>query len=471
MILLVIPHAVFGHPHVFVDFTPIPRIEGEKLQSIGLRWIFDRFTSEMFIEDIDKNNNGEIDESEMPYFDENYRTIESEANFFLMLFLGSEPFDAYQATLERVSIADSVLIYDIDIQLIDPIAESYDKALLVEMEDPDNFVAYSLKHQSVDASSDINHSTIRIVSRPRRPNGFAITFSKKIATESNLNAVLLEGTNSIGAREDGYPDSGSNLKWFRTALFSIQALYNRKLGDAVINAKDNFNAKAAIFLTVIAFLYGMLHALGPGHGKSIVVGYYLQKKSSALEVIGTTARISLLHTGSAVFLAFLLQGFLSSYAGMQRIRFQSYVSFAVALLILFLGIALFFRLLYRQRNALSSKNKLPDNAMGERWIYIAGLVPCPLSITIMLIAASHNIPFIGLLAIMSISLGMLIVLTIAGLTAMSAKSAAYRFSSRRWGFASYLHDGVEILGTLLIVIFGASLTLLYMPYSWLNSMN
>src|ERR1044072_4009877 len=64
--------------------------------------------------------------------------------------------------------------------------------------------------------------------------------------------------------------------WNRTALFVFQrpqelhqslASDLRSIGDA--------GPIAAVGLTVLSFIYGVLHALGPGHGKAVVSAYVM----------------------------------------------------------------------------------------------------------------------------------------------------------------------------------------------------
>jgi ABC-type uncharacterized transport system, permease component len=54
-----------------------------------------------------------------------------------------------------------------------------------------------------------------------------------------------------------------------------QKVLREKL-TAAISAMKSGDWGAIWKFLVICLLYGMLHALGPGHGKSIVVGYLLR---------------------------------------------------------------------------------------------------------------------------------------------------------------------------------------------------
>jgi nickel/cobalt transporter (NicO) family protein len=462
LFFLLSPLICVGHSHVFIDFNPTLQIEDGALHGIDIVWIFDRFTSEMIIEDVDKNGNKNIDPDEMAIFDENYRTIE-EANFFLDLYYGKRVFDDYDATLRRVYIENNQILYDIEIQFSNPLIPDNRNTLLVEFSDPEMFVAYTLKRTVEVENSNQDPAQIQFNSLPNRESCFAVEFIPDQTLPSSAQATQSQAVNLVPVVESSAFTSTHDplVTRLRNSLFSIQGKYNRKLGDLVIDAKENFSTKIGLSLILLSFLYGILHALGPGHGKSVVVGYFLQQKASPFQVVFTASMISVIHTGSAVLLAFLFQTLLSSYTGFQRIRIQSSFSFIIACFILMVGLILFLQIIWKKNNP--SATDLESNHTMRKWIYAAGFIPCPLSITIMMVSVSHNILLLGLLSVISISVGMMMVLTVAGLIAMVAKSTTYTYSSRRWGIASKLHDGVEFFGASLIILFGIGLILLYMP--------
>jgi ABC-type nickel/cobalt efflux system permease component RcnA len=55
-----------------------------------------------------------------------------------------------------------------------------------------------------------------------------------------------------------------------------------------------------------AFVFGMAHALMPGHGKTVLVSYHLGRPSRVVEGVTTGALLALTHVGSAV--VFVLAG-------------------------------------------------------------------------------------------------------------------------------------------------------------------
>jgi ABC-type nickel/cobalt efflux system permease component RcnA len=69
-----------------------------------------------------------------------------------------------------------------------------------------------------------------------------------------------------------------------------------------------FDATKLFLAMSIAALFGMVHAFMPGHGKTVIVSYYLDARLCYLGSVGTSAILVLTHVGSAVIL--VLAGFI-----------------------------------------------------------------------------------------------------------------------------------------------------------------
>jgi len=61
----------------------------------------------------------------------------------------------------------------------------------------------------------------------------------------------------------------AGLDWVR----GLQAEYQLALKDAVLALREEHAGKAALALAGLSFLYGVLHAAGPGHGKAVIATY------------------------------------------------------------------------------------------------------------------------------------------------------------------------------------------------------
>ena len=92
---------------------------------------------------------------------------------------------------------------------------------------------------------------------------------------------------------------------FYTVIAEEQKVLREKL-TAAISAMKNGDWDAIWKFLAICLVYGMLHALGPGHGKSIVVGYFIARRGRWRQGVALGAGITVTHTMSAVLLLLIL---------------------------------------------------------------------------------------------------------------------------------------------------------------------
>ena len=55
-----------------------------------------------------------------------------------------------------------------------------------------------------------------------------------------------------------------------------------------------------LIILAISFLYGLIHALGPGHGKMVIASYFLARDSNKIDAIKAGFLTSIIHTISAL---------------------------------------------------------------------------------------------------------------------------------------------------------------------------
>nr|WP_255803322.1 hypothetical protein [Treponema denticola] len=60
-----------------------------------------------------------------------------------------------------------------------------------------------------------------------------------------------------------------------------QRILNQKLGDYISAWKENKNFAVLLSILALSFLYGLVHAAGPGHRKTIIFSFTLQKNQNA----------------------------------------------------------------------------------------------------------------------------------------------------------------------------------------------
>ena len=226
----------------------------------------------------------------------------------------------------------------------------------------------------------------------------------------------------------------------------------------------------------LAALLGALHALSPGHGKTIVAAYLVGSQGKAHHAIALGAIVTLTHTGSVFALGLVT---LTASRYLLAVDIFPVLELISGLLILLLGVGLLWprvksMLSDRAQRARFQLNQegitvegkrrlkvdqpirelgpphshdpskmgaIPRKLPGEnpleniRWRSLiplaisGGLVPCPDAIAILLVAAAINrVPF-GLGLILAFSLGLAVILIAVGLLIVQGRKL---FQRLRW---------------------------------------
>jgi nickel/cobalt transporter (NicO) family protein len=167
----------------------------------------------------------------------------------------------------------------------------------------------------------------------------------------------------------------------------------------------------AALLAVLPFgiIFGAIHALTPGHGKTVLASYLVGSRLAVLRGLAVAAALALTHVGSAVVLALAAAPILArTLGGAGRAPIIEDVSRGLLALI-----GAWF--LYRAWRGPAHRHR-----EGVLVGIIAGLVPCPLTLFAMFLALRRGVPEAGLIFAMAMVVG--VGLTLAAVAALTVIS-------------------------------------------------
>ncbi len=206
-----------------------------------------------------------------------------------------------------------------------------------------------------------------------------------------------------------------------------------------------FDAAKLVVAMSIAALFGMVHAFMPGHGKTVIVSYYLGRPARYLGSIGTSAILVLTHVGSAVIL--VLTGFIVIRRTIGGAGRAPAFEISSAVLIIAIG----FWLLYRACQAHEYSHATTD---GKVLAFVTGLVPCPLTTFIMVYAAAQGIILAGLLVTVGMAVGMIATIAIFALGAVVLHDRFIGLMERTERHRHRIGRGLKIASAVTIIFFG-----------------
>jgi len=238
------------------------------------------------------------------------------------------------------------------------------------------------------------------------------------------------------------------MEWYNQILkqiITIQYQLNSYISTTIRSLNDNNLYETSFIVLTIAFLYGLIHAAGPGHGKALVALYFTSNKADYKKAFKMGYMISIIHAISALIFTFgifyiLKTMFRKNFNEMSILTMQ-----ISAFMIICIGLYLIYSA-YKEKN--SKERKLQNQNKSEYIVaFSAGIVPCPGVMTIVLFCIVLEQYILAVLAAITMSIGMGLTISIAGILSILVNKKTGDFLDSQ----SYL---LEILGGILIIVLG-----------------
>ena len=251
-----------------------------------------------------------------------------------------------------------------------------------------------------------------------------------------------------------------------TVIAEKQKVLREKL-TATISAMKSGDWNAIWKFLAICLVYGMLHALGPGHGKSIVVGYFIARRGRWRQGVALGAGITVTHTMSAVLLLLILyaifkatvfSAFETGRIGIERASYGLIMLTGVLLVVL--GIKDFVTQRKQVKIAAEegavAESKLPPVARWREILGVAavtGIVPCPAVALIVLFCLLNSMVALSLLGALVICIGMTITNVAFGIAAVAFRKGIDKGSAHT-RIATKIYTVATLAGGVIIFISG-----------------
>jgi nickel/cobalt transporter (NicO) family protein len=291
----------------------------------------------------------------------------------------------------------------------------------------------------------------------------ALVIGLGLAGPTLANPFARDAAPAAGERAEPERVSGP-LAAFGRAMITFQRESNRLISQHMRAVRDGESMAPVLVAAALAFLYGVVHALGPGHGKLVVVSYFLAREARIVRGLLMGLQIAVFHVLSAmvvVALADLLlrRAFGGPPAEVAEVRLASYG------LIALIGALMLVQAVRRSRQRRAGQ-AVGDGCCGHAHAkggeqgalsLGVGLVPCTGSMLILLYAMANDILLAGMVLVAAIAAGMAITMGALGLLSIVARQAvASRLGSNSRG-SSVLAVVSDYGGALVITAIGAGL--------------
>lgn len=242
---------------------------------------------------------------------------------------------------------------------------------------------------------------------------------------------------------------------------SSDASESSGLRELLANSRIGFAATLAL-----AFVFGMLHAIKPGHGKTMVAAYLVGQQGTVYHAILLGLVTALTHTGTVLFVAFMLRPFAGSrWVDQETLSF--WLTLISGIAIVWLGGALLWRRLRGKEDVLHVHGPgghvhMPDGSV--RWEsrvstaslltlgFSGGLIPCDDAVLLLLAAIGAGMLSQAVFILLAFSAGLAAVLVLIGILVVKLRGFAVR-----GGGSERVMRSLQVVSALAISAVGVGL--------------
>ena len=258
----------------------------------------------------------------------------------------------------------------------------------------------------------------------------------------------------------GPPAEPGVLSAVLQAIGDAQLQLNRLLTETIHGA-DGQGLWPILAILGIAFAYGILHAVGPGHGKVVVTAYFAAHRARWPDALALGGLIATIQSAVAIAIVLVFAVILDvgRLALVRQIPMAELLSYG---LIAVIGVGMLIAGL-RGRSACGhdhGESHARQAPMPRNLMTLAlgvGVRPCTGTILILLFTLSQGIILVGVLAALAVGLGVAITVGGFGLATIGSRRwLGARFAGRP-GLAHQAERSVQIVGAAFITCAGALL--------------
>ena len=283
--------------------------------------------------------------------------------------------------------------------------------------------------------------------------------NKKLNAPSPFTAAPASPFSSAPPQEKNVQDvkrdwTGGIYSKIMFEITILQKEIRAKLTGFARDIKKAPYGKSFWMFLAFAFMYGVVHAVGPGHGKSVVCAYFISRGGSTIAAAFMSWVITLVHVGSATIAVcaaylFLKNGMSGFESFNHNLQTASYGLVALIGLWLFAEAVRSFFKSDREECEKKDRGSLKEIATVA---FVTGIVPCPGAAIILVYTLSTGILSAGLCAMIFLATGMAVTTSGFALIAAKARNAMDRSSISR--SVRIVYSALSLLGATVITGFG-----------------
>jgi nickel/cobalt transporter (NicO) family protein len=235
-------------------------------------------------------------------------------------------------------------------------------------------------------------------------------------------------------------------------LYAAQRWIYASLTGQLSDFAHSGSWSALALVLPLGVVFGAVHALTPGHGKSVLASYLVGARLAIVRSLAVAGVLALTHVASAVGLALLAAPLITrALGGAGRAPLLEMLSWG---LLAAVGAWLLVRAV-RGRQHLHHEGVMVG--------VMAGLIPCPLTLFVMLYALARGVALAGLAFAAAMLAGIAITLGAVALAIVLARDGVLRLMRRHGASIEKLVRALDALSGALLLLIGLGESWRMMP--------
>ena len=256
------------------------------------------------------------------------------------------------------------------------------------------------------------------------------------------------------------------------SLIEFQYQVNTEIAIRMKALETGGSFTALLFALGGAFVYGMAHALGPGHGKFGIVSYFLGREVHMLRGLIMALQMAVVHVIAAVVIVWIADVVLKASLGIglaevPGVRAGSFLIIAViGLYMLYQAVRISLGHTDTHQN-YANHNHAHEHSHhhghshtteGGLVAMAVGMVPCPGAILVMLFAVANDMIYPGFMLVAAMSAGIGLTIAVLGVVTILARQLVTRIiKDSRGGLAvARFRTVTNYTGALLVTAIGTA---------------
>lgn len=253
--------------------------------------------------------------------------------------------------------------------------------------------------------------------------------------------------------------------------FGLQRQLNGEMRGHLAALRDGGGMQPALALMLAAFLYGVFHAIGPGHGKVVIGSWLVSRRARVAWGLGACALSALVQGLTAIAVVAVLAG-AAALAPKDILAQAAWLEVASYGLIAAMGVVMGWNAL-RGRHSCGHDHghhaccghhhhhhDHGDESPRTLWTMAAaiGFRPCSGAILVLLFTLANGMFWVGIAATLAMAVGVGLTVSGIGLSALGLNRLLDRGAARS-RHAETLRQALSLAGAAAVTLLGLALLL------------